>query len=428
MSKAMIFSVGGTPEPLIKSIMTYSPDLVYFMASQASITQIGEIIGKANISPAEIKTKVLDDPQSLVDAFKTASEIIKELKEEYEIWIDYTGGTKSMSSGLVVAGLSEGCKFVYVGTVRKEGRNKGGLGIVKDGFESILPQANPYELFAIPETVKGIDLFNSYQFAAALKNFDHAFEQIQDEREKERLRILRELTEVYSLWDKFKLFKTKEKSLIPILEENLTDLRRICRLSREEEPVFIKQVERNVEFLKLRFGNEKYIIADLVNNAKRRIEEGKYDDAVARLYRAIEFTAQIRLKELGFIDEKRLKDNGVFAISMVKLAERLDKETIEKYKRDQKAKDLENGVIKIGLAKDYDLLYDLGDNLGKKFMGDKNGLQKLLESRNSSILAHSLKPVEKETAEELFEKVKGYIRVVLPELDDLLEDANYPKL
>jgi CRISPR-associated protein (TIGR02710 family) len=178
----------------------------------------------------------------------------------------------------------------------------------------------------------------------------------------------------------------------------------------------------------MRFGNEKYIIADLLNNAMRRIEEGKYDDAVARLYRAIEFTAQIRLKELGLIDEKRLKDNGVFAILMIKLAERLDQETIEKYKRDQKAKDLENGVIKIGLAKDYDLLYDLGDNLGKKFVGDENGLQKLLKSRNNSILAHSLKPVEKETAEELFEKVKGYTRAVLPELDELLEDANFPKL
>ncbi|KAF5434830.1 CRISPR-associated protein [Candidatus Methanophagaceae archaeon] len=124
MKKAMIISVGGTPEPIIKSITTYRPDIVHFMPSQSSITQIGEITAKTGISPVQIKTKILDDHQSLVSAFKTASEIIKELKADYEIWIDYTGGTKSMSAGLVAAGLNEGCKFVYVGAVDEDGFGK----------------------------------------------------------------------------------------------------------------------------------------------------------------------------------------------------------------------------------------------------------------------------------------------------------------
>jgi len=124
MKKSMIISVGGTPEPIIKSIDNYEPDLVYFMPSQSSIIQIGEITAKTGISPAKIKTKIVDDHQSLVSAFKTASEIIKEIKEDYEIWIDYTGGTKSMSAGLVAAGLNEGCKFVYLGAVDEEGVGK----------------------------------------------------------------------------------------------------------------------------------------------------------------------------------------------------------------------------------------------------------------------------------------------------------------
>jgi len=416
MSKAMIVSVGGTPEPLIKSISNYSPDLVYFMASQASITQIGEIREKANISPTRIKTKILEDPQSLVSAFKTASEVIKELKDEYEIWIDYTGGTKSMSAGLVVAGLSEGCKFVYVGAVSKEGRDKEGLGSVKDGFESILPQANPYELFAIPETVKGIDLFNRYQFVAALKNFDYAFERIQDERERERLRILRGLTDAYSLWDKFKLFNIKKKSLIHILEINLSDFRRMCRISREEEPVFIKQIEKNIEFLKLRFGNEKYIIADLLSNAKRRIEEGKYDDAVARLYRAVELIVQIKLLDYGLDDLSEAK----FTIDDLKQRGIATGE-YEIYGD-------ERGKLKLGLEKKFLLLRDLEWKEADDIYLENKEMKGLLQERNSSILAHGLKPVEKKVAEGLYVKTKEYARIIVPDLEKLLDDASFPRL
>lgn len=427
----MIISVGGTPEPIIKSIDNYKPDLVYFMPSQSSITQIGEITAKTGISPAQIKTKIVGDHQNLVSAFKTASEIIKETKEDYEIWIDYTGGTKSMSAGLVIAGLNEGCKFVYVGAVNDKGRNKEGLGIVKGGFEDVLPQANPYELFAKPETGRAFDLFNRYQFVAALNNFDSALEKIQDEGEKERLRILRELTDAYSSWDKFKIFKTRKESLIKILKKNLSDLRKIYKISGEKEHEFVKQIEKNIEFLKLRFEDERYVIADLLNNASRRIEEGKYDDAVARLYRLIELIAQTRLKELGLIDEKKLKDNRVFAIILRDLEKKLDKEAIEKYKKGQRQEDLNKGVIKIGLSKDYELLADLDDEFGKKFIEESKeaeNLQNLLNARNNSILAHGLEPVERKTATELFEKVEAYAKIVLPELDDLIKEASFPKL
>ncbi len=418
MKKAMIISVGGTPEPIIKSINTYRPDIVHFMPSQSSITQIGEITTKTGISAAQIKTKILDDHQSLVSAFKTASAIIKELKSDYEIWIDYTGGTKSMSAGLVIAGLNEGCKFVYVGAVDDKGRNKEGMGIVKDGFENVLPQANPYELFAKLEIDKAIDSFNCYQFAAALNNFDSALGKIQSEREWEKLRILRELTDAYSSWDRFKILKTKKASLISILDKNLSDLRKIYKLSEDKEPDFVNQIEKNIAFLKLRFGDVKYAIADLLNNTNRRIEEGKYDDAVARLYRAIELIAQIKLAEEGLND----------------LSEQ--KFTIEDLKRKNLSDDIsryedyadEKGRLKLGLENKYKLLRFLGWEEADTIYLRNRKLKNLLKKRNSSILAHGLEPVEKETAKELFDDVKAYAKIVLPELNELMEEARFPKL
>ena len=416
MKKAMIISVGGTPEPIIKSINTYRPDIVHFMPSQSSITQIGEITAKTGISPAQIKTKILDDHQSLVSAFKTASEIIKELKVDYEIWIDYTGGTKSMSAGLVIAGLNAGCKFVYVGAVNDNGRNKEGLGIVKDGFEDVLPQANPYELFAKPEIGRAIDSFNSYQLAAALNNFDSALEKIPDGGEKEKLRILRELTDTYSSWDKFKVLKTKKTSIISILEKNLSDLRKIYKISEEKEPDFVNQIEKNMAFLKLRFGDVRYAIADLLNNAYRRIEEGKYDDAVARLYRAIELIAQIKLAEEGLNDLSEKK----FTIEDLK-RKKVDISRYEDYAD-------ENGRLKLGLENKFKLLKDMGWEEADTVYLENKKLKNLLKKRNSSILAHGLEPVEKDTAKELFDAVKVYAKIVLPELDELMEEARFPKL
>ncbi len=43
----------------------------------------------------------------------------------------------------------------------------------------------------------------------------------------------------------------------------------------------------------------KYILASMLNNARRRADESKYDDAIARLYRSLELIAQIKLKEYG---------------------------------------------------------------------------------------------------------------------------------
>lgn len=67
----------------------------------------------------------------------------------------------------------------------------------------------------------------------------------------------------------------------------------------------------------------------------------------------------------------------------------------------------ENGNISLGLQKAYRLLYELGDDVGKKFVEigwltppikeDKENKQKPspLEARNNSILAHGFDPVSK---------------------------------
>ena len=55
-------------------------------------------------------------------------------------------------------------------------------------------------------------------------------------------------------------------------------------------------------------------------------------------------------------------------------------------------------------------------------------MKSLLRKRNNSIRAHGLEPVEKEVAEDLYEKTKEYARIIVQDLEELLKESRFPKL
>ena len=142
-----------------------------------------------------------------------------------------------------------------------------------------------------------------------------------------------------------------------------------------------------------------HLLSDLINNAKRRIEEGKYDDAVARLYRVIEFIAQSKL----FIKH----DINTSDVDILLLPNELR----EKYKKME-----ENGKIRLGLKKSYELLRDMNEEIGKRFFENEE-IQKILSMRNNSILAHGFGPVTKEQAEKFFEVTKEFLTTEIKETE-----------
>jgi CRISPR-associated protein (TIGR02710 family) len=156
---------------------------------------------------------------------------------------------------------------------------------------------------------------------------------------------------------------------------------------------------------------EPYNIADLINNAKRRgMEEKKYDDAVARLYRTIELVAQYTLKKEYNIDSSATKPTDI------------PEELLKKWNMTQTSQ-----KIKIALEKAYELLDAKKHQLGIKFMQDKK-LKDLLSKRNTSILAHSLKPVNQQTYMQLHQKTIEYVIITVKNLKQLLKDSTFIKL
>ena len=157
-----------------------------------------------------------------------------------------------------------------------------------------------------------------------------------------------------------------------------------------------------------------YILASLINNSIRRAEEYKYDDAIARLYRAFELIAQIRLGKYGLkssdIDVDILKDKNVDEGFI---------EALEKTRQD--------GKIRIGLIKDFELLAELDDDLGKEFAENRNRINNLTIKRNNSILAHGLESLDKDDFDQFEELVESLALKLDKDMKKFLNETRFAK-
>lgn len=438
MQKALVLSVGGSEEPLIYSIERFKPDFIYFLHSKDTRKSVDIILNNFDYDSSQYRLKELKNPESLEESFSKSREIMEFLMNDYEIHINFTGGTKPMGAGLVLASIGEKCSFSYVGSNKGSGgRDKNGVGVVLSGFEEIKNQKDPYEVYAVVEFSRGMDFFNKYQFTAAKSNFKSASEKLEDEHLRELANLYVDLVELYDVWDKFDN-KINKKTLNSYLENHIlkkiNDSKNIKNTIEKESPKFLSQLEDNIEFLKLKISRKglieendvKYYLPDLLNNASRRIEEGKYDDAVARLYRATELIAQTGLANEGFIELSRLRDHKIFRIPLEAIENCDNKEAVEYIKGLDDYWYAKKGVVKLALSKSFEFLGYLGCQYAKDYLED-NKLKDMVSKRNDSLLAHGLNPISKDDAVNLFEGVLKYAIGVFPEIEKYMEMAKFPK-
>jgi CRISPR-associated protein (TIGR02710 family) len=129
------------------------------------------------------------------------------------------------------------------------------------------------------------------------------------------------------------------------------------------------------------------LVTDLLSNARRRYRQHKYDDAVARLYRALEMVGQVAFEQRTGCSTSRVDEEKIPALLREEYTARYG------YK--------EAGKLKLGLFATFNVLAEMGDSAGLAFRNNERELRKLLDARNLSILAHGKNPVERETYESL---------------------------
>lgn len=389
----LVCTVGGRPEPIVAALKHWSPVRVWFVHTPETRKNISEeIVPKAQaqgiaLDPGRYELLELIDGQDLAGCLLGLRDITPEITkwttrgEGYHVVVDFTGGTKCMSAALAIQASRWTCEFSYIGGTE---RNRGGLGDVVSGTEQIFPQVNPWDAMGYQAVEEFEVLFNQHAFANARELARRIRRRVSDARRNE-FYALEKLADGFDAWDRF-----DHKYACDTLKDAQArgnDLRAALG-DREGGELLkgLKQVIAHLEAISQAQPPSPHHVRDLLANAKRRRGEERMDDGVARLYRAIEATAQLALKNHGFLSTD--------SILLEQLPEAL---------RTQWASRAVNGTVKIGLQEDYELLESLGDPLGGTFRASGLiGPRSPLIARNNSILAHGFKCVSAKDFEQLW--------------------------
>ena len=383
-NRILLCTVGGSYQPILEAIRSTSPRYVcFFCTGRDPATgrpgSIVQITGKGNIIKAgrddkkptlpNIPTQAgLDDGRfdarevpadDLDGACFAMLEATEELAKRFpgaHFIADYTGGTKTMTAALVCAALErDDVELQIVAGARSN------LVQVVDGTEQAMeasvarlrldramaPYLGAWRRFAYHEAAEGLDRIRIATNAA----------------DRGRLALVRALGRALARWDDFdhagalELIETYAARVAPCYPTMLPTLRLLTH-----------------------DGDSRHTPArlfDLWRNAERRAAQGRYDDAVARWYRLMEWTAQWQLRI------KLDADTADFPREL--LPANID------------VMPADDGKIKLGLWRAW-------QSIGCRLTGPARAfaleygptLRDLLDIRNRSILAHGFRPISAE--------------------------------
>lgn len=388
---------------IYSSIHKIYPDYIVFFASEISKNVIGhvkELFEEDDdefIEGQDYEIVLMEQVDNFNSCFEAFEQKIWQLdifsEENYEIIMDYTSGTRTMSAAMACCGM-----FYSKDLITVSGDNKNG--IVTPGTESIQYQ-NLYKVYDKFSLMRIRNYFNANRFYTA----SEILENIVDENiNKENLL---NLVKAYYAWDNMDFIVAYDYLTKVNLDGfELSEIKDDLKINLKALGAIVRSPHENLK--------NCYILASLINNSIRRAEEYKYDDAIARLYRAFELIAQIRLSKYGLISSDLDID--------VLLEKNVNQEFIDSLEKTRV-----DGKIKIGLIKDFEVLAELGDDLGLYFAENRNKINNLTIKRNNSILAHGLESLDKEDFDQFEELVENLARKLDKDMDKFLMQTKFAK-
>lgn len=417
-AKALLISVGGTPEPVAYSINRHCPEALILFASRESRREIEDKVRPLTTHRWRDQEVVTTESHEDLTACLSALErdlprALASLGLRYEdLLVDYTGGTKTMSAALVLGTVHKPVRYSYVGG---KVRGKAGLGVVLDGSELVVLSPNPWDVLASELRRRLARQFNHGHFAEAAETAREAAQRV-GECWQPFYSALARLCEGYHLWQGLDV--TKVPAHLP---RALQELDIFAKGSGEPALLaFVAAARRDAERLQAVAEAQKAagqkgrpvppealraLVVDLVANAE--LTAGRLrraDDGVARLYSAIEKLAKAELLALGI-------DNS--ACRPEQLPEPLREDYARRYR------DPESGLLKFGLMASYELLQALDRPVGQRFAARREDLRAVLNVRNMSLLVHGWQPVREDVYEKMLAVTLDFLeleREALPQL------------
>jgi CRISPR-associated protein (TIGR02710 family) len=387
MAKGLVLSVGMSVESEVHAIKTIEPDWVAFVCTPGSLQKLDMIVEGTGLQLSQFKTfEVADDPSQVGDLVSQAHVayrwVREKVGEEGEIIVNPTAGRKWMSTGMTLFAGQTAAKIVYVDVDFDGGKP------VPDTMR-IVDLGNPDDATGMMKSEEPVALFNRYDFEGAAT----AFGRIKPSRSAP-LRLYRALATVSGLlakWDRFEHYTNNQVS--EKLREAADEVRQAASELRmlavdkwgEAMSALAGQIDKVTQSEK----PSLEAVADLLANARRKMGADRYDDAGARLYRALEATAQWMLTQKG-INSADVKWDSI------------SDEAQRAFEDNRSGQARNDWPSKLGLTDSFALAKALKCNGADEFFeGNRFKLSKQIQVRNQSILAHGWVPVRKETAESL---------------------------
>mgnify|MGYP000907716914 CR=1 FL=1 len=400
MKKVIIVSLGGSPEPLKKSIAEHRPERLIFFASQESNTKLGEVLQIEGYKPVKIETEITENPNSLYECYKAARRCVDRASRlgisDEDILVDYTGGTKVMSAALLLATAGYSYSFNYVGG---DARSKDGLGIVQNGHEKMYPDMNPWSAFAEEERRQIVTLFNARRFASIIQIMDVCRRELPPQIDL-LFKFIRHLVNGFLFWDQF-----QHKKALDCLEKGLKGLNDYLKSYPDDKYTRLGEaLQTHIDFLSELLEKTRQmqsfdfiLVKELINNARRRMDDKRFDDAAARIYRALELYGQICFeKKIGCSNDK---------VKPAKIPQELRDEFIRKYR------DPQTEMMKLPLQATFAVLRATGHEAGDRFFRFEDKIKNIQSARNKSILAHGVQPVSEHAAQSILETVTDFVQM-----------------
>jgi CRISPR-associated protein (TIGR02710 family) len=252
----------------------------------------------------------------------------------------------------------------------------------------VAPMGNPLEATGLLREGQGVELFNRRDYGAAALVFGDIARKVSGVEREHYYRGLLLLSERYAAWDVAdyggalgRLREAREELGVGFSEVDLA----------ERAGALGDRISVHLPFLgKLRGRLSVENVVDMLENARRRIvDQGRYDDGVARLYRCVEMWHQWRLSGRSVSTEK------------------VEWEKVDEKTRGRFLEETGLGELPEMLALHHARILDL--TLSGEVAEDEAVLRDLLQKRNRSILAHGLEPIGKEAALRFLEYVDAVV-------------------
>lgn len=220
--------------------------------------------------------------------------------------------------------------------------------------------------------------------------------------------------------------KNEEKKLIAVInfykDWDLFEYDNIIKYNYQGLPEVFQPInEKHLENLrtlkKICSEYKEYrLVIDLINNAKRRNEEGKYNEAIIQLYRALELATQIKLKKVYKIETDNVNLNRLEEL-------KINKHFIEYLKNFTNS----YNNIHLSLKEQLYILKGLKDPMGKFYWNNQDLFTDIIEMRHSSLLVHGNTNITVIQYQEYEYLVKEFVSKLNKNIKKCIKNTEFPK-